>query len=1528
MAAPEAAPSLIFEYASATYEEEDSVEKEMALAHQQLIESFQGKSDHEIHNFLQEGASASMARHGEIINGLLYGILTNKGTATDFYRHMNFVSRDQLASAGKQIRYFCIHVHFQKFRQTVKEQLVWIVGQLTELRFQGCENLYMNLLKQIRGGDISTGNIQHAEAMLNLLNTHLPWVYNNPVLIAYSCFTYLRIILDHSRYPSLKQAEITFCTKLLRERFRECSDMGRDLVRALQDVSRIKEFEEIWMDLLHNPENLNPQLDGIHKLMAVPSRDFILGSRLTFDMERKLLFILKTLNVGEHIKNTNWFYERYLAAPEADALFSDIIRYICGVYHPTNAVLASTIVPRWVFIATLLRYVRSNTTAANIKLALFYDWLYYDPTRDSIMNIEPAMLLMERSLMREPWVTAILVEFLHFTVLNYHPTQREVIQKHVGMAMQVLVDKQVIKKIGLIYQAPILNDYQSAKEYILTLFPHQLAAEGISNIQINNTAMESLDENHQGPGAESDGSESIEDFETNSSNRSYDSQITGQGDDEDAFMSGGRNKTEKPRSRDNSRESSHEPMQVDEPPVASSRPAPSSTQINDEEEPIEDEVMEAAVVESSTSAQATGEAIIPNWNFPSPTSGSGGTTSTKDDNPATPIPGASLWIFGSSLQDFKKAYELAPDAPETGGMFRKIWDIYSDVGGANVEGADLANEIGQEICAYAQKADVPADYLTTIAEDNQGVLDALISCLWRVMDREGQDGALRVAQMFMRSEVNVSVQDRLLGMWYLLGLIRWHMRSAGTASLTFEQVLDLYASYLRDSAAQEQAREETESESEEDTELATLEMAQEFLMRDLQHLQDRQLGTFDTVLPLILQHLPDLVPKNEQFLRLILAMASPLQIYGLSMGLSRRDFVLLSTPILSTSSTSGSNSKKASNSKSKDKASRTENPFGTLKDILTGEWEPKVTLKLVDTLGQTLDWETFEQMGVWQLVQSELGGDSKATSRILRASWIPGMTQTANSEALSGVLNLIRALSIAPPNLKLGKALAHIAAEDQVSDDMMHFSQSCAARWASSYPDHLAALLMHLSDKSVPQDQVAEFSIEEGDVDMDDVSTNTTSKTTRSSRSKVSSPSNSISKVKLTAKQRKLQGLLLQGFLRLLKLWWIEVSEKNARQLFFRVWSTQVRNQVRDALVENFGLSNLAVWPEQWWQKGDEAKKSNSVASRRKGGRRGEKSEDDEDEDDNGDGNEDSDQDEDKSKSENEGNDSDEEEEEEEDSKTRSKSKAANTRTRKRPHNDDDDEEEEEEEQDDGSDDEDDANSETEKKSRQSAKDKKRFGGAADSLPSSGSSSRRNSPKAGAAKSTFANNKTGILNSRASTRNKTAAAAASTAGRRAPVTRRGKADTRKRKISDDDEEEQEEEEEEEEEDEEEEEEEGDDDEEDAEEGGEEKDGDEGDEDAEDNDEDDENDEEQENPKTLKPMLYSQRRAAASANSKLMSKGNAASNSSTPSSSSSANSSANSTPNPNAKAKASANTAASKKRGKPKRRIMSEDESDE
>jgi integrator complex subunit 3 len=280
------------------------------------MESIQGMSELEIQNQLQASASISMQKHNEIMNGLLYGILTsnsnpngtgtsnstsgsgqNSPSPTDFFRNMNFVARDGLAYAVRQqTRYFCSLIHFHRIRPQVREQLVWLVGQLTEINAPGVDTLCMNLLRQIRGGDVSPPNMQHAESMLRFLQSHLqPWVYSTPALIAYACFTYLRIMLDHGRFPVLRQKEAAFCAKLLREKFRECSEVGRDLVRALQDVARIKEIEEIWVDLLYNPTKLNPQLTSIQQLMATSSREMYLTGRLTVEMENKLVHIMRSV---------------------------------------------------------------------------------------------------------------------------------------------------------------------------------------------------------------------------------------------------------------------------------------------------------------------------------------------------------------------------------------------------------------------------------------------------------------------------------------------------------------------------------------------------------------------------------------------------------------------------------------------------------------------------------------------------------------------------------------------------------------------------------------------------------------------------------------------------------------------------------------------------------------------------------------------------------------------------------------------------------------------------------------------------------------------------------------------------------------------------------------------------------------------------------------------------------------------------------------------------------------------------------
>ncbi|KAJ7402294.1 hypothetical protein WISP_00149 [Willisornis vidua] len=44
----------------------------------------------------------------------------------------------------------------------------------------------------------------------------------------------------------------------------DCFMIGRDLVRLLQNVARIPEFEQLWRDILHNPQVLSPQFTGTH----------------------------------------------------------------------------------------------------------------------------------------------------------------------------------------------------------------------------------------------------------------------------------------------------------------------------------------------------------------------------------------------------------------------------------------------------------------------------------------------------------------------------------------------------------------------------------------------------------------------------------------------------------------------------------------------------------------------------------------------------------------------------------------------------------------------------------------------------------------------------------------------------------------------------------------------------------------------------------------------------------------------------------------------------------------------------------------------------------------------------------------------------------------------------------------------------------------------------------------------------------------------------------------------------------------
>lgn len=152
-----------------------------------------------------------------------------------------------------------------------------------------------------------------------------------------------------------------------------------------------------------------------------------------------------------------WFQERYFSTPESQTLRSDLIRFLVNVIHPTNEVLCSDIIPRWAVIGWLLTSCTNPTAMANAKLALFYDWLVFDPNKDNIMNIEPGILVMYHSIKTHPLVTNTLLDFLVRIMKNFFPKYEDKIKMGIHNSFRKILEKQVVPNLGPLFEFPKLD---------------------------------------------------------------------------------------------------------------------------------------------------------------------------------------------------------------------------------------------------------------------------------------------------------------------------------------------------------------------------------------------------------------------------------------------------------------------------------------------------------------------------------------------------------------------------------------------------------------------------------------------------------------------------------------------------------------------------------------------------------------------------------------------------------------------------------------------------------------------------------------------------------------------------------------------------------------------------------------------------------------------------------------------------------------------------------------------------------------
>nr|CAD7416792.1 unnamed protein product [Timema poppensis] len=408
----------------------------------------------------------------------MWGILvTDTCYIFQTYRDLTLITRDGLGLVLNSLSHLILE-RYLRLTDVSRSQVLWLLREMMRNAVTNVETLCLNLMRHAAGGDVSQRNVVLIESLLDIYQENRTWLDKFPVLITSVVYTYLRLIEDHSgpKLAELRQKEVTFVVALIRERFGECLTIGRDFVRLLQNVARIPEFDKLWKDILLKPKTLCPNFTGVLQLLQTRTSRRFFQSRLTPEMERKLVFLTSSVRFGFHKRYQEWFQRQYLATQESQSLRCDLIRFIVGVIHPTNELLCSDIIPRWAVIGWLITTCTSNVAGSNAKLALFYDWLFFDAEKDNIMNIGTGKVdtnmykggRTRYGLYNEKkntvhtlhccqWTKSLFTDRCLQIIPNFYPALSDKVRAGIFSSLQQILEKRVLPSLGPLFDSKNLD---------------------------------------------------------------------------------------------------------------------------------------------------------------------------------------------------------------------------------------------------------------------------------------------------------------------------------------------------------------------------------------------------------------------------------------------------------------------------------------------------------------------------------------------------------------------------------------------------------------------------------------------------------------------------------------------------------------------------------------------------------------------------------------------------------------------------------------------------------------------------------------------------------------------------------------------------------------------------------------------------------------------------------------------------------------------------------------------------------------
>jgi integrator complex subunit 3 len=250
-------------------------------------------------------ASQNSTRKKQVVNALLYGLLTDKDRGTlssllklksignDYFMFLAVFVWDNFRGIVQYMLHFCGEV-FPFMQIHAKHQLFWLIDQLLGKQIPEMDVVIFKLLRNVSGCDLSSSSIAIVKIVLGLLNKHKIWVLRHPKIVSMSVYVFLRCLVAHDTITDLKNSEILYCEEMLRTRFVDCAKIGRDLIRALLDLRHIPQLESLLKEIVVNTGSI-PGCTSLEILLHTPTSKQYHQVRTSFQIEKQLLFIMQNV---------------------------------------------------------------------------------------------------------------------------------------------------------------------------------------------------------------------------------------------------------------------------------------------------------------------------------------------------------------------------------------------------------------------------------------------------------------------------------------------------------------------------------------------------------------------------------------------------------------------------------------------------------------------------------------------------------------------------------------------------------------------------------------------------------------------------------------------------------------------------------------------------------------------------------------------------------------------------------------------------------------------------------------------------------------------------------------------------------------------------------------------------------------------------------------------------------------------------------------------------------------------------------